>query len=136
MLNADELAREIERFDPSLAMDRAATPPKSWYVEPAMLERERERVFKRHWQYACPLDLVRAPGSHARADFMGESWLIVRDHGGTLRAFHNVCRHHAAELVDGSGCGDELVCPYHGWTYALDGSLKRAPQMGAMTDFA
>jgi choline monooxygenase len=130
------LEREIERFDPALPMDRAATPPKSWYVEPAMLERERERVFKRHWQYAGPLDLVRSPGSHLRVDFMGESWLVVRDRDGALRAFHNVCRHHAAELVAGAGCGDEIVCPYHGWTYALDGALKRAPQMGAMKEFA
>jgi choline monooxygenase len=130
-----QLLREIERFDTALPMDRSPTPPKSWYVEPAMLEHERATVFRRHWQYACPLDLVREPGSHARVDFMGESWLVVRDQAGTLRAFHNVCRHHAAELVDGAGCTEELVCPYHGWTYALDGTLKRAPQMGAMKDF-
>ncbi len=135
-MDARTLEHEVARFDPGLPIERAPTPPKSWYVEPAFLELERRTVFRRHWQYACPLDLVRAPGSYARVDLLGESLIVARDDAGTLRALHNVCRHHAAELVSGHGTCSEIVCPYHGWTYALDGRLLRTPHMGAMKDFS
>jgi choline monooxygenase len=61
--------------------------------------------------------------------------LVVRGEGGALHAFYNVCRHHAAQVMGGAGCTDTLVCPYHGWTYALDGRLLRAPELGPVRDF-
>ncbi len=135
-MGALDVSHEIERFAPDVPMAEARTPPKSWYVRPEFLELERERVFRRTWQYACPLDRVRECGSYARFDILGESYLIVRDERGELRALANVCRHHASELAACDGRAKELVCPYHGWTYALDGKLLRAPQMGAMRDFS
>jgi len=80
---------------------------------------------------------VAEPGSCVAGALCEEPWLIARGADGVLRAFANVCRHHAAELLaPGAHCVDELVCPYHGWTYGLDGGLQSAPGMGAMQDFA
>ncbi|MCP4247277.1 MAG: Rieske (2Fe-2S) protein, partial [bacterium] len=65
----------------------------------------------------------------------GLPWLVVRGHDGTLRAFHNVCSHKAALLVEGTARGDDLRCPYHGWCYRLDGSLRSAPSVAGIRDF-
>jgi choline monooxygenase len=132
---AERASQELERFDCDAPIAAAATPPKSWYVEPAFLELERAKVFARTWQYACPLDLLREPGDFARVDLLGETYVVLRNAQGELRGFHNVCRHHAAELLAGTGCVQEIVCPYHGWTYDLDGRLARAPRMGALQGF-
>ncbi len=131
-----DLTSEIARFSPDVPIAEARTPPKSWYLREEFLAREKERVFEQSWQYACPLDRVRESGSHARFDLLGESYIVVRDEEGELHALANVCRHHAAELVACDGRASELVCPYHGWTYALDGRLVRAPHMGAMREFS
>jgi choline monooxygenase len=130
-----DLDSELARFDGDLAIEAAATPPSSWYTHPAVLARESETVFRGSWQYACPADLVARPGSYARVDVLDESWIVIRGHDGVLRALSNVCRHHAAQLLEGCGVVERLVCPYHGWTYALDGSLRTAPGMGAQRDF-
>src|SRR5262245_48934250 len=133
--DVDPTTAQLERFPPEVPIAEARTPPKSWYVAPEFLERERATVFRRSWQYACPLDLLRKPGDYARVDVLGETYVVLRDARSELRGFHNVCRHHAAELLSGQGCVQEIVCPYHGWTYDLDGRLKRAPQMGAIQGF-
>ena len=126
---------EVARFQGELPIAQAHTPPSSWYTEPAIFERERDAVLEATWQYACPLSRVQEPGQFARVDFLGQSYLIVRDSEGILRGHHNVCRHHAALLLEGQGCVERLVCPYHGWTYELNGRLAKAPRMGAMQDF-
>ncbi len=131
-----DVRRELARFRSELPIEEAATPPASWYVSQDFFELEAETVFRRSWQYACPLDKLERPGSFVRLDLLGESYLVLADEQGRLRAFHNVCRHHAAQLLEGEGCVDKIVCPYHGWTYALDGSLRTAPGMGAMRNFA
>jgi choline monooxygenase len=80
-------------------------------------------------------DQLATPGDYASGDCAGEPWVVVRD-GDRLRAFHNVCRHHAACVASGNGNTDRLVCPYHGWTYHLDGRLARAPRLGPIQDFS
>jgi choline monooxygenase len=130
-----DLSAELERFRDELPIEAASTPPASWYTHPALLARESETVFRRSWQYACPTQLVAEPGSYVRVDVLGDSFVVLRDRRGVLRALSNVCRHHAAQLLEGSGCVEALVCPYHGWTYELDGSLRSAPNMGAQKDF-
>src|SRR5688572_22657559 len=134
--SAARVGDELRRFAREAPIDAAATPPKSWYVDGAFLELERAKVFARSWQYACPLDLLQKPGDFARVDLLGETYVLARNARGELGGFHNVCRHHAAELVTGTGCAKEIVCPYHGWTYDLDGRLVSAPRMGAMQGFS
>jgi choline monooxygenase len=122
---------EIARFDPELPLERASTPPGSWYTDPAILALERERLFFRSWHAAARLDQLAAPGAFVADALLGEPYLVVRA-GDELRALANVCVHHAARIASGAGRCEELVCPYHGWTYDLQGRLIRAPRAGGM----
>jgi len=126
---------EISRFDPSLPIERAFTPPASWYLHPEFLERERVRVFRRTWQAVGRVDQLAQPGDYFTGCLAGDPYVVIRDQDGALRAFHNVCRHHAAQVCAGEGRLSELTCPYHGWTYRLDGRLLRAPRLGASEVF-
>jgi choline monooxygenase len=126
----DAIRDELSRFDPSLPIESAWTPPASWYRRPEFLELERERVFRRTWQAVGRLDQVSRPGDYFTGCVVDDPYVVLRDQAGTLRAFHNVCRHHAAQVCGGEGSLTELVCPYHGWTYKLDGALARAPRLG------
>lgn len=129
------ITEDISRFDPSLPIERAWTPPASWYLKPEFLEVERQRVFRRTWQAVGRVDQVPNPGDYFTGNLAGDPYVVVRDHDGTLRGFHNVCRHHAAQVCSGDGNLNELTCPYHGWTYRLDGRLTRAPRLGASAIF-
>jgi len=104
------------------------TLPYSWYSSEEVLRLERERIFARSWQYAGRADEVAAPGSFLAADAGGVPVLVTRDAHATLRAFLNVCRHRGTILADGSGRRETIQCPYHAWTYDLDGSLRAAPR--------
>ncbi|MEW6277181.1 MAG: SRPBCC family protein [Candidatus Eremiobacterota bacterium] len=125
----------VMEFDPAVPVDRAWTPPARWYRDPEVLELERARIFRNSWQAVARLDQLSQPGSFATADVAGEPVVVLRDEQGQLRALSNVCRHHAACVASGEGQAEELVCPYHGWSYHLDGRLKRAPRLGAARDF-
>lgn len=126
----ESVRAELSRFDPSLPIESAWTPPASWYLSPAILEHERARVFLNSWQAVGRVDQVSRPGDYFTGCLLDLPYVVLRDQDGTLRAFHNVCRHHAAEVCAGDGNLKELSCPYHGWTYRLDGRLTRAPRLG------
>jgi len=126
--------QEVDRFDPAVPIERALTPPASWYTEPRFFEHERATVFRRTWQPAGRLDQLQNPGDYVAGEFAGEPFVVVRD-GEALRAFFNVCRHHASCIVEGEGNLERFVCPYHGWTYDLDGRLRKAPRLGGVEDF-
>jgi choline monooxygenase len=131
MITTDGLRTELARFDPSLPIERAWTPPASWYLSPAFLDRERSHVFARSWQAVARADQVQRSGDYVAGCLADHPYVVLRDGRGTLRAFHNACRHHAAQVCEGEGHGmEQLVCPYHGWTYRLDGTLARAPRLG------
>src|SRR4051812_44400533 len=110
------LAEKIRSFDLTLPLEQARTIPSSWYRDVDMEEAERCSVFSRVWLAAGRADLVRQPSSFLTAEIAGEPIAVVRDETGTLRAFHNVCRHRAA-LVLTAPCGQatRLRCRYHGW---------------------
>ncbi len=131
-----DIADEIGRFDTQTPVDMASMPPASWYVEPAFYRLEVARVFCRAWHPVVRVDQVGKNGAYVSGSLPGLLWLVLRDHEGELRAFHNVCRHKAAELLSGEGIlGEEIVCPYHAWSYRPDGCLRRATNAGAMTGF-
>jgi choline monooxygenase len=126
----------IAGFDPSLPLPRAQTPPAAWYTDPAVHALEIRSVFARSWQPVALAQQVAEPGQAIGGVFAETiPWLIVRDLEGTLRAFHNVCRHKAAILLQGHARCTELVCPYHGWRYGLDGGLKTARLLGGIQNF-
>jgi choline monooxygenase len=129
------LRDEVERFDANLPLESAWLPPSSWYNDPRFYALERHTVFRNNWLIAGRADQVRQPGGYVAGVITGEPHVIVRDEHDRLNAFFNVCRHHAAQVMAGAGCAESLVCPYHGWTYGLDGRLLRAPELGAVKDF-
>jgi choline monooxygenase len=123
----------LHDFEPT-ALSNATTLPSRWYLDPEVLERERERIFHRSWQWVGRSEDVAVPGDFFAAEVGGEPIVVVRGRD-SLRGFSNVCRHRAAIVAEGKGNAKLLQCPYHGWTYALDGKLHRAPEMEGTEDF-
>jgi choline monooxygenase len=113
------------------------TAPAHRYSDPAYWPRERTGVFARAWQFVTHESALAAQGAYVAESLAGYPVLLVRDAGGVVRGFHNVCRHRAGPLVkDAAGvCDGALVCQYHGWRYALDGRLRLARDFGAAADF-
>ncbi|MDE2013353.1 MAG: aromatic ring-hydroxylating dioxygenase subunit alpha [Alphaproteobacteria bacterium] len=99
------------------------------YSDPGFFALERARLFRQSWQVVCHVNDVPEPGDYHTLDILGEKYVTLRGADGTVRSFHNVCRHRAARLADGhkGNCGHRLVCPYHAWSYGLDGALKAVP---------
>ena len=98
------------------------------YHDPDFFKVEMDRVIRPSWQVVCHLNDIPAAGDWHGLDYLGESVIVIRGDDGDVRAFHNVCRHRASRIVDGSyGCAKKLVCPYHGWAYEKDGRLTGVP---------
>ena len=127
-------------FDPThystvrLPVLEASTLPAWCYTSDAFFERERERAFAQGWQFVGRTDEVSV-GGYLSVETVGGPILLLKDTDGTLRAFANTCRHRGARLTEGSDTCVRLVCPYHAWSYRLDGSLAGAPGMDATTGF-
>ncbi len=117
-----DVAAVLAPFDGALSLPAVA------FHDDAVFAREREAIFDRSWLCAGRADEVAHPGAWLRAPITPEGILVVRGTDLVLRAFYNVCRHRAATLVEGPcGRAQELRCPYHGWTYALNGALDGLP---------
>jgi phenylpropionate dioxygenase-like ring-hydroxylating dioxygenase large terminal subunit len=112
-----------------------ATLPYPWYSDADVLRREQERIFARSWQYVCPAGRLAEPSSYAAVRAGHVPVLLVRDGDGELRGFLNVCRHRGSVLVDEDGRRGTIQCPYHAWTYDLDGSLRAAPRSAGEPGF-
>src|ERR1044072_2018301 len=110
---------------------RPPTMPRDRYTSPAIFAEERERIFARHWNCVGRLSAFTKPGEFQVRTVAGEQLIVVRDRGGGLPAFSNICRHRGTRLCrESSGQMSETIqCPYHAWTYALDGRLVGAPHM-------
>lgn len=105
--------------------DRTGLPGWSYFSD-ELFSLERDLIFRRHWQCVCHVSDVPDPGDFFTFDIVGERVLVVRGNDGALRAFHNLCRHRGSRVVARErGCSLKLItCPFHGWTYDLDGSLR------------
>ena len=98
------------------------------YRDPEFHAVEMERVIRPSWQVVCHVSDIAEPGEWRTLDYLGESVIVLRGDDGVPRAFHNACRHRASRLLSGgAGCARRLTCPYHAWTYALDGRLIGVP---------
>ena len=104
------------------------TLPASWYSDESVYQREREWIFTSAWQYAGPAELVSEPGSFFTSVAGHIPVVVTRARDGELRGLVNVCRHRGHVVAQGAGCRATLQCPYHAWTYELDGTLRRAPR--------
>jgi phenylpropionate dioxygenase-like ring-hydroxylating dioxygenase large terminal subunit len=104
------------------------TYPWSWYADPDVLHAEQERIFARTWQYVGHAGQVGQAGDYFTAQLGRIPVVVTHADDGELRAFANVCRHRGSLVADGSGNRRTLQCPYHAWTYGLDGRLRTAPR--------
>ena len=104
------------------------TLPWTWYADPEVLRREGERIFGRSWQYVGHTGQVAEDGSFFAATAGQIPVVVTRARDGALRAFLNVCRHRGHVVAAGEGRRETLQCPYHAWTYGLDGTLRAAPR--------
>jgi phenylpropionate dioxygenase-like ring-hydroxylating dioxygenase large terminal subunit len=115
------------------AIDAAAEPQRhalpAWvYRHPDLARLEIERILKPSWQIVCHVNSIPRAGDYETLELGLESVFVMRDRDGSIRAFHNVCRHRGARLLDGAGhCPGTITCPYHGWSYRQDGSLLGVP---------
>ncbi|UXX83772.1 aromatic ring-hydroxylating oxygenase subunit alpha [Roseovarius pelagicus] len=105
------------------------------YTDQKWFDADLRAVLARNWQWVCHVEALREPGSYFTAQIAGQPVAIVRDREGVLRAFYNVCKHRAHELLSGRGTTSRIMCPYHAWVYKLDGQLVRAPETEHLTDF-
>jgi glycine betaine catabolism A len=122
--------------------------PSSWYIDEAIYRKEKERIFCREWICAGREEELAAPGDYRVLEIVGESILLVRNREGALRAFYNVCRHRGARLCRGDDAptpgmavqggviaGRSIICPYHQWSYDLNGHLIATPHMSSLAGF-
>jgi Rieske 2Fe-2S family protein len=131
-------------------MSLQRTLPTTWYRNADIFRIEKERIFCREWIAACREEQVQHPGDSQVLNVLGESILLVRNREGNLRAFYNVCRHRGARLcrdadaepppgrvalAGGVTAGRLIVCPYHQWSYDLNGALVAAPHLGGEAGF-
>ncbi|MGQ0723000.1 MAG: aromatic ring-hydroxylating oxygenase subunit alpha [Candidatus Eiseniibacteriota bacterium] len=126
----------LRAYDPDLPLAKACTPPAAWYTDPRIADLERRTVFGRNGHCAARLDQVADAGRYVTTSLAGEPLVIVRGADGVLRAFYNVCRHHAAAVMtEAEGQCSVMRCPYHAWTYGLDGKLRGTPEFDGVEEF-
>ena len=126
----------LSLYNPHDPLDKAWTIPSPWYFEPRIAELENETVFGKNWQAAGRVDQVKDKGCFFTAEVAGEPVVVVRGDDGVLRGFYNVCRHHAAAVApQAEGCAKQFRCPYHGWTYGIDGALKGMVEFEGVCNF-
>jgi choline monooxygenase len=130
----EDLRTLIQGYASDLGIERASTPPSAWYTDARIARLERDAVFAHTWQMVGRLEQLQARGQFVTANIAGEPVVVVKS--DAIRAFYNVCRHHGTQVVSGeAGCLKKLHCPYHGWTYALDGELLLTPNFDGVEDF-
>jgi Rieske 2Fe-2S family protein len=105
---------------------------REWYNSESVLQLERDRLFSKSWSLVADAKELDAPGSFISPVVHGSPLLLVRGLDGVLRGFQNLCRHRGVTLAEGAGRSESpIVCPYHHWSYGLDGALDRIPQSKA-----
>ena len=117
--------------DPSQSLSLSAEA----YTDPRWYQVDLDAIIAKTWQWVCHVEKVREPGSYVTVEIAGKPIAVVRDREGVLRAFYNVCKHRAHRLLSGEGKAAKMMCPYHAWTYKLDGQLLRAPHTEHLIDF-
>ena len=131
---ADTALPDVGRFTEDTC--RSHTLPGSYYYSPGVFEREKQAIFNRTWQYVCHVSRLAEPGRYCVRDIGDQSVVVLRDGGGELRAFHNVCQHRAHRLAEGAGrFHSAIVCPYHNWSYEFSGELRHARHSADVAQF-
>ncbi|MFM1651018.1 aromatic ring-hydroxylating oxygenase subunit alpha [Brevibacillus sp. B_LB10_24] len=119
----------------SQKLSEAHTLPAWLYTNPEVLEIEKREIFCKTWQYAGHISQVQRPGDYVTIEVADRPIVITRANDGEVRAFYNVCTHRASKLVEGEGHKSLFTCPYHAWTFRLDGTLHKASNMKGVENF-
>ncbi|XDA97419.1 aromatic ring-hydroxylating dioxygenase subunit alpha [Sulfitobacter sp. LCG007] len=130
----NELAEALRQSE-TADYDSAWSMPRGYYIDPDVAALERETLFGREWICVGRSEEVAAAGDFMAFTLCDEPLVAVRGEDGALRVFSNVCRHRGAILAQGRGRHNRLVCPYHQWSYDLEGRLAAAPRMEPHTQF-
>ncbi len=109
--------------------------PSAFYTSPEVFELEVQHILRRRWIFLCRVEMLAEQGAFRSFDTAGGPVLLVRGDDGELRAFANFCRHRGSILAEGEGSARRFICPYHAWSYTLDGSLATCPDMQQAVDF-
>ncbi|MSU70617.1 MAG: aromatic ring-hydroxylating dioxygenase subunit alpha [Opitutaceae bacterium] len=126
---SDSLAELIRRRRPGYALERP------FYVAPEIFERDLALIYRRHWLLAGASCQICQPGDYFTYEIADDSIVVLRDEANAVRAFHNVCRHRGSRIcLEPTGHAKTLVCPYHAWSYGLDGRLRTARHLPAGID--
>jgi choline monooxygenase len=126
----------LASYNDQAPLSEALTIPAAWYTDPRIADLESQKVLSKTWQMVGRVDQVERRGQFVTSSVAGEPIVVVRGNDGILRGFYNVCRHHAAAVVtEPCGQASMLHCPYHGWNYGLDGSLKGMPEFEGVKNF-
>ena len=120
-------------FDP--VPQRSSSINKVCYIDPQFLKVEQAQIFRKSWQFVCHEEKLNDVGSYITVDIQGQSIVVIRADNGELKAFYNVCKHRAHELLQGEGSVRMITCPYHAWVYKLDGSLYKARRSEHLENF-
>lgn len=126
----------VYSYNDRASLSEAYTIPASWYTDERLAALESRAIFQRTWQMVGRKHQVSQAGDFFTVSLAGEPLVVTRGTDGILRAFYNVCRHHAAAVVtEPAGHAQNFRCPYHGWTYGIDGTLKGTPDFDGVCNF-
>ncbi len=120
----------------SVPFEKARAMPPSVYTSPDFLKLELSEIFAKEWVCLGRSSALKKAGDYVTSEIAGQPLFVVRGEDGLLLAMSNVCLHRMSTLLEGNGNTRSIVCPYHAWTYNIDGSLRGAPAMKGNADFA
>ena len=129
------MATFVKRTD--IPLDGARTLPREYFTDPDVLAQEFDKIFDRNWLCVGREEKIARAGDYFVVTLDQESVIVTRDQAGTVRAFHNTCRHRGTRLCENhqGQFSETIQCPYHSWTYGLDGKLLGAPSTNDLADF-
>ena len=124
--------KTAETFEPG-----AKSLPQRYFISPEVFAQEKERIFSRQWMFVGHQSAIAQPGDYFIPEVANESLIVLRDKRGEIRGFYNVCRHRGSRLIESRNgqLSAAIQCPYHAWTYAVDGRLIGAPHMDDVPGF-
>ncbi|WP_068547643.1 aromatic ring-hydroxylating oxygenase subunit alpha [Thalassotalea crassostreae] len=129
-----DIKKVIAQYDPTNPLSKASTPPSLWYTEPEIAKLEIDTVFSNNWLIAARIDQLAKNGDYVATEIAKQPIVLVK--GESIKAFYNVCRHHGAQVMEtGTGCTRALTCPYHAWSYKLNGNLCSTPKFDGVENF-
>ena len=134
MSPASALLGELQRIADA-PLEKASALPPGLYTSSEILDHEKREIFARDWSCPGRAADIPDPGNYLTWSIADQPIFVVRNRDGEVKAFSNVCRHRMMVLLEGKGSCRRVVCPYHAWTYDLDGQLIGAPHMGASEGF-